>query len=161
MILEIGDYMKDIFNKILKLTVILSLFCILVIVGWLVFNSIKAYQGYNYCPGFFCEEVRYYTELLGILAFFRDQVLFLFFIVTISGILPLISLPLCTYINIKLFNKLNSGFYLLIPLLIPVVLLIIGLFEDYFKLLALFAGIYCVTFIISYFVGKLYKKIFN
>lgn len=62
-----GDYMKDIFNKILKLTVILSFFCIVVIVGWLIFNSIKAYQGYNYCPGFFCEEVRYYTEWLGIL----------------------------------------------------------------------------------------------
>lgn len=153
--------MKNIFNKILKLTVILSLFCIVVIVGWLVFNSIKAYQGYNYCPGFFCEEAHYYTEWLGILAFFRDQVLFLFFIVTVSGILPLISLPLCTYINIKLFNKLNSGFYLLIPLLIPVVLLIIGLFEEYFKLMALFVGIYCVTFIISYYVGKLYKKIFN
>lgn len=87
--------------------------------------------------------------------------LFLFFIGTISGILPLISLPLCTYINIKLFNKLNSGFYLLIPLLIPVVLLIIGLFEDYFKSLALFVGIYCLTFIISYYVGKFYKKIFN
>ena len=72
--------MKRIFNKILKFTVILSLLCIVFIIGWLVFNSIKAYQGYNYCPGFFCEEVRYYTEWLGILAFFRDQVVFLFFI---------------------------------------------------------------------------------
>ena len=94
--------MKTFFEKLLKVLVLLSVISIFVIIVWTIYRSINAYQGYRYCPGIWCTEyvIRYGWE--GVKAFFIDQFLIFFLVFSILGILPLICLPICTYINIKI-----------------------------------------------------------